>query len=215
MTARAFLARRLAWAGFVVWVVVTVAFLALAAAPDHNLSFIQWGLPPEEARAVAEQYRERMHYDEPLHRRYGHWLWELGTLQFGRSYVQDRPVDAILGPALGVTLAYLVPGVLLAGVFGVLGGLAASLWRGTVGRLAEAFGHLGAAFPAFLLAEAIALVAAERAGVVAAGTPTWGRWRDRTSRRSGSRPPSSRRRSGPRSSGTPPRRPPRSSAPTS
>lgn len=174
MSRRAFLARRVGWALFVVWVVLTGAFLAFAAAPDHNLSLLQFGLPPEEARRVAEQYRQRLHYDEPLVRRYAHWLWELGTLQFGRSYVQGRPVNAILAPALRLTLAYLVPGVAIAVVLAVLGGLAASLWRGLVGRAAAAFGHLGAAFPAFLLAEGIALLAVGNADVVAQWNPEAG-----------------------------------------
>ncbi|QZP37143.1 ABC transporter permease [Halobaculum magnesiiphilum] len=174
MSRRDFLVRRIGWAVFVVWVVITGMFLALVAAPDHNLSILQYGLPPDEARRVAEQYRERMHYDEPLLRRYAHWLWELGTFQFGRSYVQGRPVNAILAPALRLTLLYLVPGVALASLAGVLGGLAASLWRGTVGRVASAFGHLGAAFPAFLLAEALALLAAGEAGAIARWNPDVG-----------------------------------------
>ncbi|GAA0210863.1 ABC transporter permease [Halobaculum roseum] len=174
MSRRAFLVRRIGWAVFVAWVVITGMFLALVAAPDHNLSILQYGLPADEARRVAEQYRERMHYDEPLLRRYAHWMWELGTFQFGRSYVQGRPVNAILAPALRLTLLYLVPGVALASLAGVLGGLAASLWRGTVGRVASAFGHLGAAFPAFLLAEALALLAAGEAGAIARWNPDVG-----------------------------------------
>lgn len=174
MSRRAFLARRAGWAVFVVWVVLTGAFLAFVAAPDHNLSMLQYGLPPDEARRVAEQYRERLHYDEPLLSRYAHWMWELGTLQFGQSYVQGRSVNAILAPALRLTLAYLAPGVALAVLLGVLGGLAASLWRGLVGRAADAFGHLGAAFPAFLLAEALALLAVGEADVVAQWNPEVG-----------------------------------------
>ncbi|UIP00575.1 ABC transporter permease [Halobaculum sp. CBA1158] len=174
MSRRAFLARRLGWAVFVVWVVVTAAFLGLVAAPDHNLSILQYGLPADEARQVAEQYRERMNYDDPLWERYAHWMWELGTLQFGQSYVQQRPVNAILAPALKNTLAYLVPGVAAAGLLGVLGGLASSVWRGAAGRVADAFSHLGAAMPAFLLAEALAFLAAAEADLLVRWDPELG-----------------------------------------
>ncbi|WP_277553800.1 ABC transporter permease [Halobaculum limi] len=174
MSRRAFLARRLLWSLFVVWLVVTATFLAFAAAPDPNVNILMWGLPPDEAQAVKAQYYAQMNYDEPLLQRYVLWMTEYLTFDFGRSFVRDAPVNPIIAAAVTKTAAYLVPGVAVAGVLGVAGGLASSLVKGWAGRTADAFGHLGAAFPAFLLAEALALAAAAKAGVLVSWSPELG-----------------------------------------
>ena len=161
MNRRRFLAGRVAWSVFVVWLVLTATFLVTAAAPDPNVAPLMWRLPPEKARAVLEQYREQMHYDEPLLRRYLHWMTEYATLRFGESYVTDRSVAAILSGALPVTAAYLLPSLGLSVVLGVLGGAYSSVADRLPARAVRWVMVSGLAVPTFLLGEVVVIAAAE------------------------------------------------------
>lgn len=176
MSRRRFLAGRVAWSAFVVWLVLTATFLATAAAPDPNATPLMWGLDREEARAVLEQYREQMHYDEPLLQRYLHWMAEYATLQFGRSYVMERSVRAILADALPVTAAYLLPSLAVSLVVGVGGGAYSAVADRLPARVVRWGVHSGLAVPVFLLGEVVVFVAAGEFGVPLGWNPEAAFW---------------------------------------
>ncbi|ESP89152.1 ABC transporter permease [Candidatus Halobonum tyrrellensis] len=176
MNRRRFLAGRVAWSVFVVWLLLTATFLVTAAAPDPNAAPLMWGLSPDEAEAVLEGYREQMQYDEPLFERYLHWMTEYATLRFGESYVRGRSVAAVLSDALPVTAAYLLPSLLLSVVLGVAGGAYSTVADRLPARVIRAGVLSALAVPVFLLGEALVLVAVEAFEVPLVWTPDAGFW---------------------------------------
>lgn len=120
-----FVARRLVWSVFVFYLVLSSVFFVFAWAPDNTP--VGFGMESDEAAEAMEQYRERLHYDEPLVQRYATWLEAYTTLDLGRSYVQQRPVRAILADAIPWTLLYAVPAIALSFVLGTGFGVLSAL----------------------------------------------------------------------------------------
>lgn len=106
--------------------ITVVTFAVVHVAPGDPAALHFDGTPGGESARVQEQLRAYWHLDQPLHRQYAEWLARLVTFDFGRSFVDHRPVwDKIaeklpwtVGLAvasLGVTLALAIPiGVLMA-----------------------------------------------------------------------------------------------------
>ncbi len=151
MRTKRYLLGRLAWSVVVAWIVFTVTFLVFVWMPDNNLNFVLWGMAndPEAQQRIMEQYRQQMNYHLPLHERYLHWLTAYATFDWGQSLVQERPVAAIVGDAAPVTLAYLVPSVLLSFVAGAALGLYSTVRRGPLEKLGRLMVYVGLALPAF------------------------------------------------------------------
>lgn len=168
MISRSYLLGRLGWTIFVAWVLLSVTFLLFDIVPDPNKPWV----PPqpgnnaeEKALRLTDQYFTQMHYDEPLLQRYLHWMEAYVTLDWGRSYVQNRAVTAIVADAAPVTLGYLVPSVLLATLFGTVQGLSDSLTRyGPAKRLGNALVYSGLGLPAFWVGAMAFYLAHERFG---------------------------------------------------
>ncbi|HKL28529.1 MAG TPA: ABC transporter permease [Natrialbaceae archaeon] len=156
MNSRSYLLRRLAWSIVVVWIILTLTFFLFVVIPDPNKP---WVLPQdpggrEKAEALTSQYFQQMHYDEPLLQRYLHWMKMYVTLQWGQSFVQQRPVLSILGEATPVTLAYLLPATALAYLLGTVQGLYSAMDRfGPLKRLGNAVVYTGLGLPAFFVGE--------------------------------------------------------------
>lgn len=133
MNFRWYLARRVLWSVFVLWLVMTMTFVLFTTLPSNSIAQT-WGLDPDEAREVQQSIRDQMNYDEPLIERYTSWMSGYLTLDMGVSLVQGRPVSDILGDSIPVTLAYLVPSILLSMLFGVVMGLYKTVGRNRVVR---------------------------------------------------------------------------------
>lgn len=162
MNSRSYLLRRLVWSAVVVWVILTLTFFLFVVIPDPNKPWVQ-PLDPggrEKAERLTRLYFEQMRYDEPLLGRYLHWMKMYVTLQWGRSFVQGRPVLAILGEAAPVTLAYLLPATALAYLLGTAQGLHSAINRfGPLKRLGNAVVYTGLGLPAFWLGEMVLFLA--------------------------------------------------------
>jgi len=162
MISRSALARRLVWSLFVVWLILTLTFLMFVLIPDFNKP---WVLPleyqaSEKAERLTRQYFAQMRYDQPLLQRYLHWMQSYVTLHWGISFVQERPVKAIVADAIPVTLGYLLPSLVLAYVLGTLQGLHAAVERvGPLKRIGNAIVYSGLGLPAFWLGEVVFFLA--------------------------------------------------------
>lgn len=123
-----YIARRLAWTVFATWLALTITFGLLALSPNAGemqaaMSAAQTGGDAEEA---AENYRQRMGLDAPLHERYLDWLTGVLTLNWGWSTTRSQTVlDAISGAYL-YTLQYALPTLFITTILGY--GL--GLWGG-------------------------------------------------------------------------------------
>lgn len=97
-----FLLRRLAASLLLLWLVLTVLFFLLHAAPGDPATTLLEG-----SRATREQ-RENLHrifgLDRPVHERYLTWLGAVARGDWGVSLSQQRPVAAAIAEALPATL---------------------------------------------------------------------------------------------------------------
>lgn len=180
MSARSFLLRRLLWTVVATWLLLSATFFVFAFAPDPNEELAAFGGamsagpdedPAEAAREARAAYREARNYDEPLAQRYTRWIVGYATLNWGDSFTQrtdggSSAVTAIIVERSKVTLAYLLPAVGLAIGAGVAVGLYSALREGSLPeRVGSTLAYAGLGVPAFWLAEAAVLVAADSFGL--------------------------------------------------
>jgi peptide/nickel transport system permease protein len=124
---------------------------ALAQAADPRRE------PPANA-ADLERIRDSLeslyNLDQPLYERLGRWLVDVTTFDWGTSFETHQPIVTILEARVGTTLEYVVPGVLLAMVLGVLLGLTAALARdGAFDWSARLGGYAVLGVPVFMTLE--------------------------------------------------------------
>ncbi len=77
-----------------------------------------------------EQVRHQLGYDRPFLVRYGDYLRELTTLDFGHSDSTGERVNGLLGRTIPISLALTAPGFVLGNLLGVLLALVAAYHRG-------------------------------------------------------------------------------------
>lgn len=152
-----FVAARATQALFVAFVVATVAFVLIHAAPGDPLA-LSPGDPPELAVA-RDALRHAYGLDKPFLLQYPTTIARMARGDFGISFLQARPVSEVLRAVLPRTLLLMAPALVL----GVLLGAAIGTWQGARrGRLfdrttgALTFGILS--LPEFLLALVVSTV---------------------------------------------------------
>jgi peptide/nickel transport system permease protein len=167
------LARRLAWAAFVVWATVTIAFL------------VNHGLPSDPARMVAgpqarpqdvARIREELGLDRSLYVQYARFwgrLVHLGPahgepgakehascaqvawrlhVDLGKSYQQRRPVVTILAERLPRTIVLAIAAALVQLLLGVTAGvIAAAHKKSFVDHLTVSGSLIGTSAPTFVI----------------------------------------------------------------
>lgn len=94
--------------------------------PDQTYELLSKNPTAEEIAEI----RSQLGYDRPFWIRYGNYLRELATLEFGYSDSTGERVGAILVRTVPVTIALLTPGFVLGIVLGILFGLLAAWHRG-------------------------------------------------------------------------------------
>src|SRR6185312_9439440 len=95
------LARRLLDAFVLLWIVVTLTFVLLRAAPGDPAALL---VPPTATAADAARARARLGLDRPLWVQYARWTGGLLKGDLGESFAQHRPVSELLEHALPVSL---------------------------------------------------------------------------------------------------------------
>jgi len=95
--------------------------------PDKTYELL--GKNPTE-QEIAE-VRTQLGYDRPFFVRYGEYLREIATLDFGNSDSTGERVDDLLVRTIPVSLALTAPGFVLGNVLGVLLALFAAFYRST------------------------------------------------------------------------------------
>ena len=149
------LARALAEAAFTLWLLATLCFTLLHAAPGGPFD-AEKAAPPEVQAALAAQYR----LDRPLVSQYAHWLGDLAHGDLGPSFqYPDYRVSELI--ALGLPISALCGGLALAFALGagIPLGLVAARRRGTaLDRALMGLSGLGLAMPKFVVAPLLVLV---------------------------------------------------------
>ena len=161
------LPRRLADATLLLWLVLTLTFALVRAAPGDPAALL---VPPSASAADAARLRSELGLDRPLLVQYARWMGAVLKGDLGESFAQRRPVRTVLGEALPISLALGGASLALTFVIGVALGAAQALRRGTAAdaALTVATTALYAA-PSFWLS--LALVAVFTYGAARLGLP--------------------------------------------
>lgn len=170
--ARLFAARALE-ALVTLWLLATLCFLLLRAAPGGPFDS-EKAVPPEVEAALAERYR----LDQSLPAQYGHWLTDVLRGDLGPSFqYPDYTVNELLAAAFPISVLNGVAALALALGLGIPLGAWAALRAGRITDRVLMFGAgLGLAIPKFVAAPLLILAFAVLLGWLPAGG--WdGTWR--------------------------------------
>ncbi len=131
------------------WCVLSLTFALLRLAPGDPATFL---LPTGATPADASRLRAEMGLDRPLATQYARWLGATLHGDFGKSFVDGRPVVRVIADALPVSVMLGGVSLLLSFVVGVCAGLLQAARRGTSLDLAlTALSVVLAASPAYWL----------------------------------------------------------------
>jgi peptide/nickel transport system permease protein len=110
------------------WCVLSLTFVLLRVAPGDPATFL---LPPGATAIDAARLRTTMGLDAPVAVQYARWLRSTLHGDLGSSFVERRPVVAVLGDALPVSLALGGVSLLLSFLVGIAVGIAQAVRRGS------------------------------------------------------------------------------------
>ncbi len=166
------LGKRLVWAMFVIWAVVSLTFVIDNVLPSDPARMVAG---PQSRPQDVERIKKQLGLDQPLGVQYGAFLRRIvhvgpsaiapddkehancaafGPLHvdLGKSYQKRRPVVAVLAEVVPRTFALAVAAVVLQVLFGVAAGVVAAMKRGTaVDHAAVGVSLLGISAPTFLI----------------------------------------------------------------
>lgn len=165
------IAARLLEALLTLWLLATLCFVLLRAAPGGPFD-TEKSAPPEVRAALEAQYR----LDRPLVVQYGAWLADVGRGDLGPSFqYPDYTVNQLVAQALPVSVLNGGLALLLALLLGIPVGVWAALRAGSwLDRALMLFAGLGLAVPKFVVAPLLVLLFAVTLRWLPAGG--WGEW---------------------------------------
>src|SRR5919199_1925005 len=123
------LVRRLAEAALLLWIVLTLTFLLLRAAPGDPATLL---IPPTASAADAARARAELGLDAPLVVQYARWAGGLLKGNLGESFAYRRPVSGVLLEALPVSLGLGLASLIVTFVLGIAVGTYHPVNRGAV-----------------------------------------------------------------------------------
>jgi peptide/nickel transport system permease protein len=149
-----FLLRRAVAAIPVIFAVVLLVFLSLHIAPGDTVDFLIGADTPfnMDRETYAEQIRQRLGLDKPLHEQFLNYLGGLLRLDFGRSLRTNRAIFEELIPRYTATLELATFAMIITILIGVPLGIFSSLYPNTkFDSLITTLGLMGVSIPSFWL----------------------------------------------------------------
>lgn len=160
-------ARRLADALVLLWLVVTLIFVLIRVAPGDPADFL---VPPTATAADAARLRTDLGLDRPLIVQYARWAGAVVRGNLGESFSSGQPVSRILLDAAPVSVALGGISLLLTFLIGVPVGMVQAAHRGrALDRVTTVVTTAVYAAPSFWIA--LALVAVFTYGAATLGLP--------------------------------------------
>jgi peptide/nickel transport system permease protein len=153
---RSLIARRLLWLIPMVWLVATLTFIVVSAAPGSYADTVDH---PGLSAAQREALKIRYGLDQPVYRQYLRWLGSIATGDLGTSFVTREPVGRLLARTLPPTLLLGAAALLLDFILGVWVAVTAARrpW-GWFDRMSSVLGLGLAGLPSFWVAGIAILV---------------------------------------------------------
>jgi peptide/nickel transport system permease protein len=142
-----FIARRLAWAVLVLWLVMSGVFLLVHVIGDPARA----ALGEKAGPAQLDAFRRKHGLDRPLGERYGTYLVSLATLDLGTSFQDEEPVLELIGRRLPRTMLLGAMALVFELLIGLGIGIATAVKRNTwfdTGMMALAI--VGISMPTFV-----------------------------------------------------------------
>lgn len=142
-----FILRRLLLAIPTLFGVLVVAFLLLYVAPGDPVTAM---IGERADSTTIARLRTELRLDDPLYVRFGHYVGNVVTGDFGRSYITNRPIARDIRERFPKTLQLAGAAMLFAAFAGItLGILSARNPGGWTDRLALGIAYLGISFPVY------------------------------------------------------------------
>ena len=132
--------------------ITLISFFVIHLAPGKPTD-MQTSLNPKISYEARLRMEKLYGLDKPVHIQYIDWLKRFLTFDFGRSYVDDRPVSEKIAERIPITLLINVLSLLLILVVGIPLGVVSAVKRGSfLDRLTTIFVFTGFSTPEFWLA---------------------------------------------------------------
>ncbi|HTZ70181.1 MAG TPA: ABC transporter permease, partial [Acetobacteraceae bacterium] len=161
------LAARCLEALFSLTLLVTLTFFLAHAAPGGPAYAI---LGAKVTPASAAEVSARLGVNVPVWQQYLLWWWHILHGNLGNSYVQARPVMAVIGEYAGQSAWLYLTGLGLVVLASLTAGLAHGVWyRGKAGTIFSYIETFLYAMPGFFIATLLAMVFATWLGLLPAG----------------------------------------------
>lgn len=165
-----FIARRIGVGLGLVFVVLTLIFLAIHAVPGDPAAVLASGGASGTATPEAiERLREQLGLDRPVLVQYVDYLAGFVTGDLGSSFRDGRPVLATIFERLPNTLELVALACLVGAVLGVLLGASAGRYGGWVDSVVTGFSSLAISIPVYVLGTVFVLVFSLKLGWFPAG----------------------------------------------
>jgi peptide/nickel transport system permease protein len=158
---RWYVVRRLLWAGFATFVILSATWALLTALPNQTVAQLQFQAAQSggSAEAAAEAFRESRGLDRPLYVQYADYMSNMLTLNWGWSESRSQTVMAAILEAIRYTAIYSVPTTILSILIGLAIGLYSATHQYTAtDYAATTFAFFGVAIPNFWFAIILLLV---------------------------------------------------------
>ena len=163
------LIRRTIGAIAVIWLVLTLTFLLVRAAPGDPAALL---IPPGASAQDVQRLRTELGLDRPLAVQYARWSAGVLRGDLGESFALRRPVRAIIRDALPISIALGAASLFLTFAIGVPIGMIQARRRGSItDRALTVLSVAAYAAPSFWLA--LALVGVFTYGAAMWGFPSW------------------------------------------
>ncbi|WP_254545126.1 ABC transporter permease [Halomarina pelagica] len=153
---RRYIAKRVAHAAFIMWLVATTVFFGLRAIPGGP---VQTMLGQEATPQAKRALREQLGLNDPLPVQYADFMLDLLTFDFGQSITTSQSVAALVGQAAPRTFSVALVAVTVGLAVAVPAGIvSATRKRQPVDYVATIGAFLGLSMPAFFVGILLALV---------------------------------------------------------
>lgn len=153
MSVARYLLRRVVWTVVASLIVLTAAFLLFRFVPDPTLTLVRFF----GGKEAADAYAAARNYNAPILQQYVHWMVNYLALDLGTT-LGGRRVEAVLAERAPPTLVYLVPGLFLGNLLGILTGHLAAMRGGLTDAVTSTLSYLGQGVPAFFMGELAVVV---------------------------------------------------------
>lgn len=152
-----FAARRLLFAGPLLFIVSALSFVLLSLTPGDAAQAIL-GFRKDVSPAEYPQLRHALGLDLPIYAQYWRWVTHVFTGDLGRSLTSGVKVSDLIAQHFQVTLALTVGSMLMIVLIGVPMGLFSAVRGGILARVVDGLSLIGLSLPGFWIGAALIAV---------------------------------------------------------